>query len=164
MITLRKDIFENDALRIAEWLEDEEIMAYLNEQKGMSSQIKELVFTYKLPVYNRIFNNRGLFYLICLDGKSIGYVKFIPKGTFHEIVIAIGEKSLWGKGYGKKALKKALEEAFFSLRYEKIDAKVRVENGRSYTMFQHLGFNGSRINDEMHHFSMDLNTFLKKAA
>lgn len=164
MISLRQDIFQQDALKIAAWLEDSEITSFLNEEENISHRIRHLVDTSKMPVYNQIFNQRGLFFLICLDGESIGYVKFISKGSGHEIVIAIGEKELWGQGYGKKALKKALSEAFFSQRYQKLTAKIKVKNERSLTLFTHLGFDEDKIHDEMLHLKMDFHTFIKKAA
>jgi RimJ/RimL family protein N-acetyltransferase len=164
MITLRQDIFTEDALKIADWLEDNEIIAYLNEEDQISDQIRHRVNTSNLPIYNQIFNQRGLFYLICLHGESIGYVKFVPKRKGHEIVITIGDKELWGQGYGKTALKKALSEAFFSLRYEKIEAKIKPMNKRSLFMFEHIGFESGESSGEIHHLSMDMNTFLKIAA
>lgn len=164
MITLRQDIFQNDALKIATWLEDAEITSYLNEMENISQSIRHLVDSSKMPVYNQIFNQKGLFYLICLDEEAIGYVKFIGKGTQHEIVIAIGEKDLWGQGYGKKALKKALSEAFFAQRYQEITAKINVMNERSLTLFTHLGFDEEKVHDEMLHLKLDFNTFIKKAA
>ncbi|HSR04368.1 MAG TPA: GNAT family N-acetyltransferase [Proteiniclasticum sp.] len=164
MITLRRDIFTKDALKIADWLEDHEIISYLNEEGQISDQIRDLVNSSKLPIYNQIFNQRGLFYLICLHDESIGYVKFIPKKSGQEIVITIGDKELWGKGYGKTALKKALSEAFFALRFEKIDAKIKSMNKRSLMMFEHLGFEQYGKNTDLHHFSMDMDTFLKKVA
>lgn len=164
MITLRQDIFAEDALKIADWLEDHEIIAYLNEKDQISDQIRNLVTSSNLPIYNQIFNQRGLFYLICLHGESIGYVKFVPKKKGHEIVITIGDKDLWGQGYGKTALKKALSEAFFSLRYEKIDAKIKAMNKRSLFMFEHLGFEEDSKSSDLFHLSMDIHAFLKKAA
>ncbi|MFH5837180.1 GNAT family N-acetyltransferase [Proteiniclasticum sp. C24MP] len=164
MITLRQDIFTEDALKIADWLEDHEIVAYLNEEDQISDQIRQMVNSSNLPIYNQIFNRRGLFYLICLHGESIGYVKFVPKKSGHEIVITIGDKGLWGQGYGKTALKKALSEAFFSLRYEKIDAKIKTMNKRSLFMFEHIGFETNTNSTDMHHLSMDMDTFLKIAA
>lgn len=164
MISLRQDIFQDDALKIASWLEDAEITSFLNEQENISQSIRSLVNSSRMPVYNQIFNQKGLFYLICLDQKSIGYVKFISKGSHHEIVIAIGEKDLWGQGYGKKALKKALSEAFFAQRYQEITAKIKVMNERSLTLFTHLGFDEEKAHEEMLHLKIDFHTFLKNAA
>ncbi len=164
MISLRQDIYQNDALKIACWLEDGEISSFLNEEENISHHIRRLVDNSRMPVYNQVFNQKGLFFLICLKDESIGYVKFISKGKAHEIVIAIGEKELWGQGYGKKALQKALSEAFFSLRFQEITAKIKLMNERSLTLFTHLGFDKEKVNDEMLHLKMDLKTFLKKAA
>ncbi len=164
MISLRKDIYQTDALKIASWLEDEEITSFLNEKENISHSIRRLVDTSQMPVYNQVFNQKGLFFLICLEEESIGYVKFISKGQAHEIVIAIGEKDLWGQGYGKKALQKALSEAFFTLRLEQITAKIKLMNERSLTLFTHLGFDKEKVKDEMLHLKMDFKTFIKKAA
>lgn len=164
MITLRQDIFSKDALKIADWLDNQEIIEYLNEHDASSKHIRALVKNSTLPIFNQVFNQRGTFYLICLNDESIGYVKFIPKNSGHEIVITIGDKELWGKGYGRRALKKALNEAFFSLRYKKIDAKIKTLNRRSLCLFEHIGFDGTRVHEGLHHFSMDIDTYLKKAA
>lgn len=164
MVTLRQDIFMEDALKIAQWLEDEEILAYLNEDQEAAKRIRSLVSSSTMPLYNQVFNQKGLFYLICQGEESIGYVKFIPKNKGHEIVIAIGKKELWGKGYGKSALKKALCEAFFSLRTEKIDAKIKEKNLRSLNLFEHFGFQETTKKESLYHLSMDFDTFLKKAA
>lgn len=164
MISLRQDIFVEDALKIANWLDDQDIVEHLNEGTQMSSAIRSLVQTSRMPLYNQVFNQKGLFYLICLKNEAIGYVTFIPKGTGHEIVITIGEKDLWGQGYGKKALKKALCEAFFTLRAEKINAKIKHRNKRSLSLFEHFGFEGDKVRNDLYLLSMDFNTFLKKAA
>ena len=164
MITLRQDIFIDDALKIADWLDDHEIIEHLNEHGEASNHIRALVKKSTLPIFNQIFNQRGTFYLICLDGESIGYEKFIPKKAGHEIVITIGDKELWGKGYGRRALKKALNEAFFSLRYKKINAKIKARNLRSLCLFEHIGFDEARVHEDLYHLSMDFDTYLKKAA
>ncbi|WP_312654445.1 GNAT family N-acetyltransferase [Proteiniclasticum sp.] len=164
MITLRQDIFSKDALKIADWLDDHEIIEHLNEHGETGNHIRALVKKTTLPVFNQVFNQRGAFYLICLKEESIGYVKFIPKKSGHEIVITIGKKELWGKGYGRKALKKALNEAFFILRYKKIDAKIKAQNIRSLCLFEHIGFDGTKVREDLHHLSMDIDTYLKKAA
>lgn len=164
MISLRQDIFADDALKIADWLDDEDILVYLNEDKNISKSIRSLVQISNMPIYNQVFNKKGNFYLIYLKEDPIGFVKFIPKKDSHEIVITIGEKNLWGNGYGKKALKKALCEAFLSNRYSRINAKIKALNSRSLAMFEHLGFDMELERNDTIHLSMDFKTFLKKAA
>lgn len=164
MISLRQDIFADEALKIADWLEDEDILAYLNEDRNISKSIRSLVQISNMPIYNHIFNKKGNFYLIYLKEDPIGFVNFIPKKDSHEIIITIGEKNLWGNGYGKLALKKALCEAFFSNRYSRINAKIKTLNARSLAMFEHLGFDTEVERNDTVHLSMDFTAFLKKAA
>lgn len=164
MITLRQDISLDDALCIADWLEDEDVLRYLNEDLGISHSIRNLVLTTRMPLYNQTFNNRGPFYLICHDNAPIGYVKFIQKSGFHEIVITIGDKSLWGKGFGKRALNLALQEAFFTHRFNTVNAKIKTENHRSVNLFEHVGFLPLDPYADNLHFTMSMTTYLKKAA
>ena len=48
-----------------------------------------------------------------------------------ELVIAIGEEDMWGRGYGRLALSQAIGVAFFELRRERIIAHIYNENSRS---------------------------------
>lgn len=58
----------------------------------------------------------------------------------YEIVYAIGEESLWGQGYGKTAIGKALTFAFADLRAVSVIAKINPENTRSRRLAAACGF------------------------
>lgn len=54
--------------------------------------------------------------------------------------IVIGEKDLWGRGYGHLAAAGAVEHAFDVLGLDRITAEVFADNPRSVRMFESLGF------------------------
>ncbi|MEJ2032863.1 MAG: GNAT family protein [Deltaproteobacteria bacterium] len=57
-----------------------------------------------------------------------------------EIVIVIGERSQWGKGYGSRAIRQGIRHAFFTWPKEKVVAKIHRENDRSQKAFKRVGF------------------------
>ncbi|WLQ44000.1 GNAT family protein [Streptomyces laculatispora] len=54
--------------------------------------------------------------------------------------IVIGEKDLWGRGYGQLAAARAVDHAFDVLGLDRITAEVFADNPRSVRMFENLGF------------------------
>jgi RimJ/RimL family protein N-acetyltransferase len=52
----------------------------------------------------------------------------------------IGEPALWGKGYGREALRLWLSFGFGRLGLRRIDAEVKSSNERSARMLERLGF------------------------
>ncbi|MFF0433551.1 GNAT family N-acetyltransferase [Streptomyces sp. NPDC004327] len=54
--------------------------------------------------------------------------------------IVIGEKELWGRGYGQLAVAAAVDHAFDVLDLERITVEVFADNPRSARMFERVGF------------------------
>ena len=75
------------------------------------------------------------------DCGPIGFVRLrdAPAGEL-EIVVAIGEESIWGQGYGKHAIRRALASAFFEKRASRVIANIHRANRRSIRAFEHVGF------------------------
>lgn len=95
----------NDYLLIASWRHDEEVTKLLGGNHFFVSSERE-----KKWVEDKIFNDRDSIYLavcLCENDRMIGYTcithidlrnqKAEMGGTL------IGDKTLWGKGYGKEA-------------------------------------------------------------
>ncbi len=163
-ISLCREVGFDDAMCIADWLEDPEVRMHLNEMEGISETIREKAFNCRLPSYTPLFSSRGRFFVIRLDGNAIGYANLLQKGTAHEVVIVIGRKDLWGKGYGRNALNRLLFHAFLDIRTEKVLAKIKSRNIRSLNLFKHIGFRECQPGEETVCLTMDLSGFMKKAA
>lgn len=163
-ITLRDEIYLNDAYKISDWLENEEITRFLSEGKDIGKEIRRTIMYTTCPVVTHLFCLNGNFYMIDLNDKSIGYLKLVPKGNGCEIVIVIGDSTMWNMGYGHKALKEALMEAFFKQRYESIVAKIMHGNNRSKRLFEKCGFEVSKITESLTNLELKISGFLKKVA
>lgn len=79
---------------------------------------QELLLTYYL-------NQSCIFHMIDLNNAPIGFISLIPyKNNIYEIVIAIGNKELWGKKIAKQALNDTINYIQDKLNGEKIIAKI----------------------------------------
>lgn len=163
-ISLTREVTYEDAMQIADWLDDKEVSRHLNEGDYIGNSIRSKIQSLNLPVYNSLFNNRGSFHLIQLKDEPIGYANLIPHGKSHEIVIVVGKKELWGQGFGRSALRKLLHHAFFEMRTQNVTAKITHLNHRSISLFKHLGFDEECIYEKNILLSLDFRTYLKMAA
>lgn len=163
-ISLTREVTYEDAMQIADWLDDKEVARYLNEGDYVGDSIRSKIQSLNLPVYNSLFNNKGSFHLIQLKDEPIGYANLIPNGRSHEIVIVVGKKELWGHGFGNTALRKLLDHAFFEMRTQTVTAKITHLNHRSIRLFKHLGFDEKCTYEKNILLSLDFSTYLKMAA
>lgn len=60
-ISLRQEVFRDDALMIIDWLNDFEITRYLNEDSQICTHIKNIIENSNNPVLTPIFNQNGSF-------------------------------------------------------------------------------------------------------
>lgn len=71
---------------------------------------------------------------------SIGLQKIDHKNQVAELGIAIGEKSEWGKGYCREAIKLLLAYGFEQLNLNRIFLRVFTENIAGKKCYEHCGF------------------------
>ncbi|MDX9871881.1 MAG: GNAT family protein [Clostridia bacterium] len=139
-IQLRQEIFASDAWKIAEWLENHKITAYLNEGQKVSETIKQSIYRVNMPILTHLFNRNGSFFMVINEGQPIGFLRLVVNGDMSEIVVVIGDIKNWGRGFGHKAICQGLEYAFFTLRNKRVIAKIHIENERSERIFKKIGF------------------------
>ncbi len=163
-IFLRTDIYPEDVARLIRWMEKPNITRYLNEESGVASSLRRLLDKVPAPMLTYHFNRMGLFFLICrTDGEAIGFIKLRerPQSGHFEIVYAIGEETLWGRGYGAQAIRSALDTAFCQWRARQVVAKIYPENLRSVCLVTACGFRRCGKTEQLLHFSMTMEGYLK---
>lgn len=144
-IFLRSTITKHDVECLARWMRNPDVTRYLNEHAQISRMLTELVQTTPEPLLASRMNMMGRFFIVSLrSGEPIGYVSLRPareEGN-REIVVVIGEESLWGHGCGTRAIRLALFECFCKreTRSKRIIATIHRENTRSIRLFTHAGF------------------------
>ena len=140
-IWLRPEITRSDALMLMDWLEDPCITRYLSDSRDVSRHIERIVGRLQLPVLTHLFNQGGRFFMAC-DGQDarVGFVRLVPTGPACEIVLAIGSRDTWGRGYGMGMVLEAMKLTFFEMRTEKLVARILPDNTRSLKLFERCGF------------------------
>ncbi len=140
-VKLQREVYRQDVERLANWMADEVVVEHLNEEQNVARKLQNLLAQSQLPLFSPHFNRDGCFFLITLPEEGpIGFLRLVPKQDKAEIVVVIGERRHWGKGYGYQAIRKGVRHAFFELRKEKVVATIRKDNQRSRKVFRQVGF------------------------
>lgn len=163
-IFLRADICQRDIDLMMEWMENPHITQYLNEDPQIVHSLRQLSMTVPGPMLSYHFNRRGRFFLVCLEtGQTVGFVKLYPLALpgEYEIVYAIGEESLWGRGFGEGAVRAALEMAFFQWRAKSVTAKIVPCNQRSIRSVSACGFRQQGMEGDLLRYAITWEEYLQ---
>ena len=163
-VILSPEVYRSDAEKIADWLSDEEIVSYLNEDNNARESLINIINRVNMPILTHLFNNNCRFFTIKNVYGTIGFLRLVPKGETVEIVLAVGEKELWGRGIGHNAVIEALKTAFFEMRTEKVVAKIKQTNKRSQNLFKGIGFKEVKKLEREVEYHITKEVFWKRAA
>ena len=142
-IFLRAQIEPEDIDLLMQWMANPSVTRYLNEDPEILRALEQTRATVSAPMLTYYFNRQGRFFLVCPEeSDAIGFVKLreAAQPDVYEIVYAIGEEQLWGRGYGKGAINSALAKVFFDLRGKAVVAKICPDNHRSIRSVRSCGF------------------------
>ncbi|MEA4870309.1 hypothetical protein SDC9_84456 [bioreactor metagenome] len=166
-IFLRSEITKQDVLRMSGWMKNPDVTRFLNEHAAISGALCTLAETTPEPILAMRLNANGRFFIVSLhSGEPIGYVSLRPareEGT-REIVVVIGEESLWGHGCGARAIRLALGECFLrrDARINRVVATIHREHTRSIRLFTHAGFSRAEGVGECLRFVLSREAFLSR--
>ncbi|MDD2655138.1 MAG: GNAT family protein [Candidatus ainarchaeum sp.] len=123
------------------WLNDPEINKYMEARFDVPHTV-EKVREYVGKMHGDPANH--LFAIMLLEGgKHIGNIKVGPVNGHHkfaEVGIMIGERGVWGKGYGSEAITLATDYAFKKLGVHKMVAGLYDNNVASLRAFEKAGY------------------------
>ncbi|QGU96102.1 GNAT family N-acetyltransferase [Clostridium bovifaecis] len=163
-VQLRQEVYKDDASRIIHWLEDEDVIRYLNERQNVSNGIKQVMSRVHMPILTHLFNQDGSFFIVTIkEDEPVGFLRLVPKAKGAEMVIVIGDKSKWGMGLGSNAILQGLKHAFFTWRVDEVIAKINFKNQRSIKVFNKVGFNKEKELPKEIQYSISIDKFLKIA-
>ncbi|MGY0372988.1 GNAT family N-acetyltransferase [Clostridium sp. JNZ J1-5] len=164
-VKLRREVFKSDAWKIVDWLEDDKVTEYLNERQNVGQSIKQVIYRVNMPILTHLFNQDGSFFMITeKEEESIGFLRLVPKKESAEMVIVIGDREKWGKGFGTNAIFEGLKHAFFTWRVDEVVAKINFKNERSRRVFKNIGFTKDKELAKEIQYSMSIEKFLKLAS
>ncbi len=130
---------KKDVEDFSEWYRDEQVTRFVG-MNPLSQDRANALFNYLLTDPN------GTYFGIIKKGdeKIIGYVflaRILKKHRIaREFGIIIGQKYVWGLGYGSEATKLILEYGFNQLQLHRIELLVLDFNERALNMYRKLGF------------------------
>jgi len=130
-----------DVPNFVRWLNDAETTSFLNMRAPMSEAMEEKWFEGMVERQGKDHYH----YVICLleNDQPIGSLSLFAVDHVNGnagIGISIGEKSLWGKGYGTDAMNALVDFGFGMLRLERMWLEVYVFNKRARRSYDKSGF------------------------
>lgn len=143
-VTLRP-ITEDDWHLLLKWNNDPEVMRYFDHDDFSPISLDEVQSIY------RWVSTHAHCFIIEVEGHSIGecwlqrmnlrrIVKQFRGQDVRRIDLAIGEKQLWGRGYGSEAIALLVEFGFAREAADAIFGIVSTDNERSLRAFEKCGF------------------------
>lgn len=141
---LLRPMVEQDLTQRAHWMTDQEILVTMNFSAELAA--RPLTISQAISESHRWFKNcienNDFLWAIDVDGNIIGditcHVYEIERKA--ELFIVIGDKSMWGKGYGKDACSMVLDEIFREYEIYFVDTFITPGNTRSLSLALSLGF------------------------
>lgn len=136
-VSIRLLTLDDVSIEYLSWLRDPEVCQYLESRWS--------VYTMEdLTNYVKSVNDGNNFLFgVFLDNKHIGNIKIGNVNWIHrfaDVGIMIGDKSIWGRGYGTKAIELATEYAFNELNLHHLIAGIYANNIASYKAFLKAGY------------------------
>ncbi|MGI8929018.1 MAG: GNAT family N-acetyltransferase [Candidatus Limnocylindrales bacterium] len=131
----------SDVPTFVRWFNDSETLSYLSMRAPMSEAGEQQWFTEMLAHEGKT----AYHFVMCRleDDRPIGTIGLFSVDTVNGnagIGIGIGEKSLWGKGYGTDAMFALLDFGFGQLRLERMWLEVCDYNARARRSYEKCGF------------------------
>ena len=144
LVTLRP-LMEADWDLLLKWNNDPEVMAHADANDFEETTKQEVQAMY------RWISTHAFCFVMEVEGRPIGecwlqrmnlqrIVDQFPREDLRRIDLAIGEKRLWGRGYGTDAIDLLVEFGFREESASAIFGLVSADNGRSLRAFQKNGF------------------------
>jgi RimJ/RimL family protein N-acetyltransferase len=149
-VTLRA-IERDDLPRYVTWLNDPEVTHHLelylpinsdNEADWYDAQRKDNSTQNFAVVINEEDVHIG----------SVGLMSINHREQNAELGIAIGDKTQWGKGYGREAIRLLLDFAFAEMNLHRVYLQVDVSNTQAIRCYLNCGFvEEGRLRDAVYH-------------
>ncbi|MBI2267245.1 MAG: GNAT family N-acetyltransferase [Armatimonadetes bacterium] len=138
-IVLLRTLGSRDFKKLKEWFKDPEVMQYGFGTKTDGVSLQVMVREYEKEIIRHRQN------LLGIEVTGVGLIGFLNYfvNTLHakgKVGILIGEKEMWGRGYGTDAMTTLLGYLFSELGLSRVELDTAYFNSRALRCFEKCGF------------------------
>jgi len=136
-----RPLVEGDVPLLARWLFDPDVARWLQISEDPPhlrtiEAIRERFVMMRDDPFTEVWR-------IDADGRPIGEIELVGIHELQrraEMHLSIGEKDVWGRGHGSRAVRLVLHHAFENLRLRRVFAMADADNARVIRLFEKCGF------------------------
>lgn len=144
---------------IQKWSNDAELRKLIGEIAPMSRAETEKWYKELLADKDRMW------FVIALKGSDrvigeAGLLRMFRPWRATDMTIIIGEKDVWGKGYGTEAGRLLLDYAFKRLGFHRISIGVVGFNKRALKFWEGLGFRKEGVHRDGYYYNNEYSDFI----
>jgi RimJ/RimL family protein N-acetyltransferase len=133
-----RPVQESDLPRFVEWLQDREVIRWL-ERMGEPPTLED---EYEWYYSKRSDRDNVMWSIETLDGRLMGNVelRLKPPSRRAEMGIAVQDRTQWNKGYGTESVRLVLGYAFGDLDLNRVELTADEANARAIRCYEKCGF------------------------
>lgn len=143
---------KEDLIYIRKWSNDHEIRKLTGEVVSMSQADADKFLE---RVYSD--NTREWFVIVVKENDRVigetGLLRMFPAWRTTDISIIIGEKDVWGKGYGTEAILLLLDYAFRCLNFHRVAIGIVGFNKRAISFWKKIGFKKEGVQRDGYYYN-----------
>ena len=136
-----RPLVEDDVPLLARWFFDPDVLQWLQISEDPPhlrtlEAIRERFVMMRDDPFTEVWR-------IDADGRPIGEIELVDIHELQrraEVHLSIGEKAVWGRGHGSRAVRLVLQHAFENLRLRRVFAMADADNARVIRLFDKCGF------------------------
>ncbi len=135
-----RPIGRDDLPLLRAWFADPEVMRHWAKPSPL---VTEDAFAADLQGRFAQFADAGYFMIQLHNGPPIGRIEFErldPQAASAEVVILIGDRAVWGQGYGTDAMVTLLRYLFHERSLHRVALTVIASNARAARSYEKAGF------------------------
>jgi len=150
---------KDDLKQLYAWINNPEIRGLIGEvfatsQTGIEEYLAKI----------QADPNRVWFGIVIQEDDQLigeaGLLRMFPAWRATDLSIIIGDKTVWGKGYGNEAMELLLDYAFGHLNYHRVAIGVVGTNERALRFYERIGFKREGIQRDGYYYAHEYQDFI----
>lgn len=137
-----RPLVEEDVPLLTQWLFDPEVLHWLQLSED-PPELRTEEFVRERHERMQVDPSTEVWRIDTDEDRPVGQVELVginPLQRRAEVHLLVGEKDVWGHGYGARAVRRLLERAFEDLSLRRVSTIADGDNVRVIRLFERCGF------------------------